>query len=57
MNIGEPRRVIEVEPVSEPVPEQIPLPEPERSPAPVEPEREPARTAGAQGGVGRGPAT
>jgi hypothetical protein len=57
MNIGEPRRVIEVEPVSEPVPEQIPLPEPERSPAPVEPEREPARTAGARGGVGRGPAT
>ena len=49
MNIGEPRRVIEVEPVSLPVPEQIPVPEPEVDPtwdpAPAEPEREPVQDA------------
>jgi hypothetical protein len=49
MNIGAPRRVIEVEPVTLPVPEQIPVPEPEadptREPAPTEPEREPAHDA------------
>ena len=47
MNIGEPRRVIEVEPVNLPVPEQIPVPEPDptREPAPGEPEREPAHDA------------
>lgn len=41
MNIGEPKRTIEVEPVGMPVPETLPVPEP----APVEPvpEREPAR--------------
>ncbi|HTG46192.1 MAG TPA: hypothetical protein VK646_00875 [Actinomycetota bacterium] len=42
MNVGEPKRVFEVEPLAIPVPEQIPMPVPER--VPVEPgrEREPA---------------
>jgi hypothetical protein len=39
VNIGEPRRVIEIEPVSVPVPEELPVPLPD--PDPVEPEREP----------------
>jgi hypothetical protein len=40
VNIGEPRRVIEIEPVSVPVPEQVPVPLPE--PEPDAPAREPA---------------
>jgi hypothetical protein len=40
VNIGEPRRVIEIEPVSVPVPEQVPVPVPE--PEPDAPAREPA---------------
>jgi hypothetical protein len=39
LNIGEPRRVIEIEPVSVPVPEQVPVPAPE--PEPDAPAREP----------------
>lgn len=35
MNIGRPKRVIEVEPASLPLPEVVPAPEP--APAPVEP--------------------
>ena len=35
MDIGEPRKIIEVEPATLPVPETIPLPE--RDPAPAEP--------------------
>jgi hypothetical protein len=46
MDIGEPRRIIEVEPASIPVPETIPIPE--REPAPSEPApSEPARTGAA----------
>jgi hypothetical protein len=40
MDIGEPRKIIEVEPVTIPVPETIPLPDPEPAPAdpvPVDP--------------------
>jgi hypothetical protein len=42
VNIGKPKRVIEVEPVSTPVPEVLPDPLPERDPEPVpsEPGRE-----------------
>ena len=42
MNIGEPKRTIEIEPVTVPVPEEIPTekPEPSEEPVPVE---EPAR--------------
>ena len=45
MNIGEPKRTIEIEPVTVPVPEEVPLQEPvpaepEEMPVPVE---EPAR--------------
>jgi len=42
VNIGKPKRVIEVEPVSTPVPEVLPDPMPEREPepAPAEPGRE-----------------
>ncbi len=49
VNIGRPQRIIEVDPVTLPVPEvlPIPLPEPDREPAepdrePAEPDREPA---------------
>jgi len=42
MDIGEPRKIIEVEPATLPVPETIPLPETDPAPArPVPPE--PAR--------------
>lgn len=39
MDIGQPKRIIEIEPVSTPVPETIPLPttEPASAPEPVEP--------------------
>ncbi len=41
MNIGQPRRIIEAEPVNLPVPEVLPqpVPEPEREPEPAEPGR------------------
>ena len=44
MNIGEPKRTIEIEPVTVPVPEEVPteVPEPTEEPVPVE---EPARGA------------
>ena len=44
MNIGKPKRVFEIEPMTIPVPELIPMPVPERAPAAPEPgrEREPA---------------
>lgn len=41
MDIGKPKRIIEVEPVSLPLPETIPAPEPLPAPAP-EPAPEPA---------------
>lgn len=41
MNIGRPKRVIEVEPVTLPVPEMLPVTEPESEPV-SEPVREPA---------------
>ena len=42
MNIGEPKRVIEIEPVTVPVPETIPVPEPSPEPEPsLEPVPEP----------------
>jgi hypothetical protein len=47
VNIGEPRRVIEIEPVSVPVPEEIPVPVPD--PDPTEPAREPAGEARGSG--------
>ena len=34
MDIGKPKRIIEVEPVSIPIPETIPAPEPAPTPAP-----------------------
>ncbi len=40
MDIGRPKRIIEVEPASTPLPETIPLPtapEPAREPVPAEP--------------------
>ena len=40
MDIGRPKRIIEVEPASAPLPESIPVPvtpEPAREPEPVEP--------------------
>ena len=38
MEIGKPRRVIEIDPVSEPVPEPVPVPEQVPSePSPAEP--------------------
>lgn len=37
MNIGQPKRIIQVEPVSVPLPEFVP------EPSPVEPAREPVR--------------
>lgn len=40
MNIGKERRIIEVEPVTLPLPEVLPMPAPEREPA-----REPAEPA------------
>ena len=40
MDIGPPRRIIEVEPVHLPLPEPVTLPEP--VPAPVEPAQPPA---------------
>jgi hypothetical protein len=40
MDIGQPKRIIEVEPVSLPLPEAIPAPEPQ--PAPVPAPAEPA---------------
>lgn len=42
MNIGEPKRTIEIEPVTVPVPEEIPIEEPEPTEEPV-PVEEPAR--------------
>jgi len=35
MNIGKPKREIEIEPVVEPVPETVPMPESEPTPDPV----------------------
>ena len=52
MNIGEPKRTIEIEPVTVPVPEEIPIEEPAPAEEPVpaveprpteEPTEEPAR--------------
>ncbi len=40
MDIGQPKRIIEVEPVSLPLPEAIPAPEPQPTPVP-----EPAESA------------
>jgi hypothetical protein len=45
VNIGEPRRVIEIEPVVVPLPERVPDPEPQPAPEPIptptpEPERQ-----------------
>ena len=39
MNIGQPKRIIEVEPVSLPLPETLPTPEPRpaKTPEPAEP--------------------
>jgi hypothetical protein len=39
VNIGQPKRIIEIEPVSTPVPETLPMPstEPASEPEPVEP--------------------
>lgn len=34
MNIGRPKRIIEVEPVSLPLPEPLPMPAPETAPTP-----------------------
>jgi hypothetical protein len=34
MDIGQPKRIIEVEPVSLPLPEAIPAPEPQPTPVP-----------------------
>lgn len=42
MNIGEPKRTIEIEPVTVPVPQEIPIEEPEPTEEPV-PVEEPAR--------------
>ena len=42
MNIGEPKRTIEIEPVTVPVPQEVPTEEPEPSEEPV-PVEEPAR--------------
>jgi hypothetical protein len=44
MNIGKPKRTFEIVPVTIPVPENIPMPEPERAPSVPDPapEREPA---------------
>lgn len=42
MNIGEPKRTIEIEPVTVPVPEEVPIEEPEPTEEPV-PVEEPAR--------------
>ena len=44
MNIGEPRRVIEVEPVSLPLPGEVLLPDPEPDPA-LDPEQVPGDPA------------
>lgn len=43
MDIGRPKRVIEIEPVSIPVPEHVPIPEPIHEPEtePAEPMHEP----------------
>ncbi len=48
MNIGKPKRTFEVVPVTIPVPERIPMPEPDRTPAAPDPapEREPASVIG-----------
>ena len=52
MEIGKPRRVIEIEPVSEPVPEHVPS-EPSPDVAPAEPSpREPSRSEPVPGGRG-----
>jgi hypothetical protein len=47
VDIGRPRRIIEVEPALLPVPESIPMPEPspDPEPAPVAPAVEPAEGA------------
>lgn len=47
MDIGRPRRIIEVEPALLPVPESIPMPEPrpEPEPAPAVPAVEPVEGA------------
>jgi hypothetical protein len=45
MDIGRPKRVIEIEPVSIPVPEHVPIPEPVN-----EPEAEPAEPVPAEPG-------
>ena len=42
MNIGEPKRTIEIEPVTVPVPQEVPTEEPEPTEEPV-PVEEPAR--------------
>jgi hypothetical protein len=38
MNMGRPKRIIQVEPAEAPLPESIPEPEPVREPAPAEPQ-------------------
>ena len=45
MNIGKPKRVIEIEPVTTPVPEVLPDPIPERDPDPAPAPAEPGREA------------
>ncbi|MGE5227603.1 MAG: hypothetical protein ACM3OO_12085 [Planctomycetaceae bacterium] len=44
MDIGRPKRIIEIEPASLPLPDLVPAvePGPTTAPAPVEPEREPS---------------
>ena len=46
MDIGRPKRIIEIEPASLPLPDLVPAvePGPATVPAPVEPEREPSES-------------
>jgi hypothetical protein len=44
VNIGEPKRTINVEPVTVPVPEELPVDEPAVEPEPVPSEPAPSRT-------------
>jgi hypothetical protein len=52
MDIGEPRKIIEVEPATIPVPETIPLPEtdptPDPGPRPADPGRAPSEPVPAE---------
>ena len=41
MNIGKPQRIIEVEPLVKPVPEVIPMPDPDEAPVRERPVEEP----------------